>query len=127
MKVLKQFTFSIAFMAKLHAEIIKVIGDVLKITFSLRDASQFDIPYLVYVDRKMEFLVFIKTFFMDKTRTIKQKWLVNELVLSFWAFKRCAEFQSNLITLLRVIVSTEAEKTDTFVKTVLPDLGGLKT
>ena len=32
---------------------------------------------------------------MDKTRTIGPKWLVNELVLCFWAFKSCAKFQSN--------------------------------
>ena len=44
---------------------------------------------------RMEFFIFTKTFLMNKTRTIGQKWLVNELVFYFWAFKRCAKFQFN--------------------------------
>ena len=69
-------------------------------------------PYLIYFGEKMEFFIFIKTFFMVKMRTIGKKWLINELVLSFWAYKRCAKFQSNPIILLRVIVSTDAEQID---------------
>ena len=49
-----------------------------------------------------------KTFFMDKTRTIGQKWLVNEHVLSFRALKRCTKCQLNPIILSGAIVSTDA-------------------
>ena len=35
----------------------------------------------------MEFMIFTKTFFMDETRTIGKKCLVNELVLFFQAIK----------------------------------------
>ena len=37
---------------------------------------------------------------MDKTITVGQKWLVNELVLSFWALKKSAKAQSNLSNLM---------------------------
>ena len=60
----------------------------------------------------MKFLIFTKTFFMDKIRTIDKNWLVNELVLLFYVLKRCAKFQSNPIILSRVIVSTDAGQTD---------------
>ena len=38
---------------------------------------------------------------MDETRTISQKWLINELVLPFSALERRAGFQSNSINLSR--------------------------
>ena len=41
---------------------------------------------------------------MEKSRIIGQKWLVNGLILSFWALKMCAKFQSNPIILSRFIV-----------------------
>ena len=41
----------------------------------------------VYSGGKMEFMIFTKTFFMDETRTIGKKCLVNELVLFFQAIK----------------------------------------
>ena len=43
---------------------------------------------------------------MDKTITVGQKWLVNELVLSFWALKKSAKAQSNLMILSKVIAVT---------------------
>ena len=51
--------------------------------------------YLVYFDGKIVFLISRKTFFMDKIRTIGQKWLVKKLVLSFWALKKCTKARSN--------------------------------
>ena len=60
----------------------------------------------------MEFFIFTKPIFMDKTRTIGRKWLANKLVFSFWALKRCAKFQSNPIIPSRVIVSTDAGQTN---------------
>ena len=47
---------------------------------------------------------------MDKTITSGQKWLVNELVLSFWALERYVKFKSNPIILARVIMSTDTEQ-----------------
>ena len=41
---------------------------------------------------------------MDKIRIIIQKCLVNELVLSFGALKKCAKTQSNLMIPSEVIV-----------------------
>ena len=38
-------------------------------------------------------------------------WLVNELVLSIWIFKKSAKFQSNLIIISKVIVFTYAGQT----------------
>ena len=35
----------------------------------------------IYLVKIIEFLIFPKSFFMDKTRTIGHKWLVNELFL----------------------------------------------
>ena len=46
---------------------------------------------------------------MDKTRTICQKWLVNELVFYFWVLKKCAKAQSNPIILSKVIVLTDVD------------------
>ena len=67
---------------------------------------------------------------MDKTIIVCQKWLVNELVLSFSALKKCAKAQSNLMILSKVIALTDDDndndnddnndnrQTDTVVKTV---------
>ena len=69
---------------------------------------------------------------MDKTITVGQKWLVNELVLSFWALKKPYKAQSNLIILSKVIAVTDDNdndnrQTDTVIKTVFSQSGGLKT
>ena len=71
---------------------------------------------------------------MDKTITVGQKWLVNELVLSFWALKKSAKSQSNLMILSKVIAVTDDNdndndntRTDTVVKTVFSHSGDLKT
>ena len=69
-------------------------------------------PYLIYFGGKMEFFILTKTFFMDKTKKISQKWLVKKLAIYFWAFKRCANFQCNPISLWRGIVFTYAGQTD---------------
>ena len=59
-------------------------------------ACQNFLPYLVYFSGKMNFFYFFtKTLFMDKTRTICKKWLVNELDLSFRAPKKSV-LKSNL-------------------------------
>ena len=44
---------------------------------------------------------------MDKTRTIGQKWLANELDLQFLIIRECIKFQSN-----RLILSKVTEYTD---------------
>ena len=62
---------------------------------------------------------------MDKTITVGQKWLVNELVLSFWALKKSAQAQSALMILSKVIAVRDDN--DTVVKPVFPQSGGLKT
>ena len=77
---------------------------------------------------------------MDKTITVRQKWLVNELVLSFWALKKSAKAQSNLMILSKVMAVTDDDndndnnnnnndnrQIDTVVKTVFSQPGGLKT
>ena len=73
---------------------------------------------------------------MDKNITVGQKWLVNELVLSFSALKKSAKVQSNLMILSKVIAVTDddddnddddIQNTDTVVKTVFSQTGGLKT
>ena len=65
---------------------------------------------------------------MDKTRTVSQKCLINELVLSsFYGIKKCAKTQSNPINLSKVYVSTNDKHIDTDAKTVFSDSGGLKT
>ena len=61
---------------------------------------------------------------MDKTLTVGQKWLVNELVLSFSALKKSAKAQSNLVILSKVIAVTDDDndndnrQTGTVVQTV---------
>ena len=70
----------------------------------------------------------------DKIITVGQKWLVNELVLSFWALKKSATAQSNLMILSKVIAVTDDDndnnnndndngETDTVVKTVFLNQG----
>ena len=44
---------------------------------------------------------------MDKTITVGQKWLVNELVLYFCVLKKFAKAQSNLMILSKVIAVTD--------------------
>ena len=62
---------------------------------------------------------------MDKTRTIGQKWLANELIHSFLALKKCAKAQSNPVILSKVIVFTNDRRqtTDTGVKTLFSTQG----
>ena len=43
---------------------------------------------------------------MDKTRTVRQKWLANELDLQFLTLKKCTKGQSNRLILSKVIVLT---------------------
>ena len=54
-------------------------------------------------------------------------WLVNELVLTFSAPIKCTKAQFNMIILSRVMPHTTYRQTDTFVKTLFSDSGGLKT
>ena len=49
---------------------------------------------------------------MDKTITVGQKWLVNELVLPFWALRKSAKAQSNLMILSTVIVVIDDDNDD---------------
>ena len=44
---------------------------------------------------------------MDKTRTIGQKWLANELDLQFLTLKKCTKGQSNRSILSKVIMYTD--------------------
>ena len=68
---------------------------------------------------------------MDKTITVGQKCLVNELVLSFWALKKSAKAQSNLMILSKVIAVTDDDndndndnrQTDTVVKPLFLNQG----
>ena len=69
---------------------------------------------------------------MNKTITVDQKWLINELVLSFWALKKSAKAQSNLMILSKVIAVTDDNdndnrQTETVVKPVFSQPGDLKT
>ena len=69
-------------------------------------------PCFIYFNGKMKCLIVTKTFFMDKTSIllIKHVWFTN---LSFiWTLKRRANFYSNPIILLRVIVSIDTGQTD---------------
>ena len=50
---------------------------------------------------------------MGKTRTIRQKWLANELDLHFLTLKKCTEGQSNRSILSKVFVLTNYKSTDT--------------
>ena len=42
----------------------------------------------------MDFLILLKPFLMDKTRTVGQKWLANELDLHFVTLKKCTKGQT---------------------------------
>ena len=68
---------------------------------------------------------------MDKTITVGQKLLFNELVLSFWALKKCAKAQSNLMILSKVIAVTDKDndnrQTDAVVKPVFSHSECFKT
>ena len=70
---------------------------------------------------------------MDKTRTIGQKWLVNELDLHFLTLNKCTKGQSNRPMLSKVIVlqtkiyEQTHRQTDTFAKTIFSGSEGLKT
>ena len=69
---------------------------------------------------------------MNKTRTVGQKWLANELVLHFLTLKKCAKGQSNHRSILsKVIVLINYKSTDrqadTFAKTIFSGSEGLKT
>ena len=46
---------------------------------------------------------------MDKTRTVGQKWLANELDLHFLTLNKCTKFQSNRSILSKVIVYTDRQ------------------
>ena len=61
---------------------------------------------------------------MDKTRTVGQKWLANELDLHFWTLKKCTKFQSNRSILSKVIVYTTDRQTErqTDIQTLLRNL-----
>ena len=75
---------------------------------------------------------------MDKTRSVGQKWLANELDLHFLTLKKCTKGQSNRSILSKVIVLTNYKsanrqihsqpdrKTDTFAKTIFSGSKGLK-
>ena len=54
----------------------------------------------------MDFLIFVKTVFMDKTKTVGQKWLANEFDLHFLTLKKCTKDQSNRSIFSKVIVLT---------------------
>ena len=72
---------------------------------------------------------------MDKTRTVGQKWLANELDLHFLTLKKCTKGQSNRSILSKVILLTKYKsterhadtQTDTFAKTIFSGSEGLKT
>ena len=49
---------------------------------------------------------------MDKTRTVGQKWLANELDLHFLTLKKCTTGQSNRSIFSKVIVLTNYWSTD---------------
>ena len=57
----------------------------------------------------MDFSILLKPFLMDKTRTVGQKWLANELDLQFLTLKKCTKGQSNLSILSKVIVYTDRQ------------------
>ena len=64
---------------------------------------------------------------MDKTRTVGQTWLDNELDLSFNAIKKCSKAQSNAIIFSKFIVFIGDRQTIPDVKTVFSHSRGLKT
>ena len=56
---------------------------------------------------------------MDKTRTVGQKWLANELDLHFLILNKGTKFQSNRSILSKVIVYTDRQ---TDIQTLLRNL-----
>ena len=68
---------------------------------------------------------------MDKTRTVGQKWLANELDIYILTLKKCTKGQFNRLILSKVIVLTNYKstntQTDTFAKTIFSGLERLKT
>ena len=48
---------------------------------------------------------------MDKTRTVHQKWLANELDLQFLIIRECTKFQSNRLIISKVIEYTDRLQT----------------
>ena len=56
---------------------------------------------------------------MDKTRTVGQKWLANDLDLHFLTLNKCTKFQSNRSILSKVIVYTDRQ---TDIQTLLRNL-----
>ena len=68
---------------------------------------------------------------MDKTRTVGQKRLANELDLHFLTLNKCTKGQSNRSILSIVILLTNYKSTDryrqTFAKTIFTGSEGLKT
>ena len=67
---------------------------------------------------------------MDKTRTVGQKWLANELNFHFLTLNKSTKFQSNRSILSKVIVYTDRQTdrhTDTFAKPRFSGSGGVKT
>ena len=46
---------------------------------------------------------------MDKTRTVGQKWLANELDLHFLTLKKCTKSQSNWSILSKIIEYTDRQ------------------
>ena len=75
------------------------------------------------------FFDLVKTVFDGKTRIVGQKCLVHELVLSFYAIKKCAKAKSYLIILSKYINNNNDNnrKTDTDVKIIFSHSGDLKT
>ena len=68
---------------------------------------------------------------MDKTGTVGQKWLANELDLHFLTLRKCTKGQSNRSILSKVIVLTNYKSTDrhtdTFGKIIFSGSEILKT
>ena len=66
---------------------------------------------------------------MDETRIVGQKWLVDELVLPVWAFRKCASvFQSDNHFESIVLTDNDSDRqTDNVVKTIFSHSKGLKT
>ena len=74
----------------------------------------------------MDFLILLKPFLMDKTRSVGQKWLANELDLQFLTLKKCTKGQSNRSILSKGIVYTDRQtdrQTDTIPKTIFSHSG----
>ena len=57
----------------------------------------------------MDFLILKYPFFMDKTRTVGQKWLANELDVQFLIIRECTKFQFNCLILSKVIEYTDRQ------------------